>query len=78
MDQKEKIEISGANIKDVLFKIRYDMGISRHEAADKSGVSRQRINYWEVGRCAPSLDLLEQLLKSYGYRIVIEKMEEEK
>ena len=52
-------------------KLRYDLGMTQQEMADKSGVLRDKIAKIEAGIYSPNLRSLAKILEPLGYRITI-------
>ena len=54
---------------------RHESGISAQKVAEKTGVSRRAVVYWESGKRKMSYENAEKLLSALGYHIEIVKDE---
>lgn len=53
------------NIKDMIYKVRTNANMSREQFAELLGVSRQSVQKWENGDCAPELDKIIKISKYF-------------
>lgn len=72
-----RIELTGVNISDVLMDLRQSRDMTKEDVARALGVESHSVRDWESGRHIPNLDNIEGLLKAYGCRLMVEKMEVE-
>lgn len=57
-----KANILGKNIK----KIRTEKNIFQKTLAEKLGITRQTLSYWELGICEPDVDTIIKLAKYFN------------
>ena len=55
--------------KDIIFKLRTQLGISQEELAKKVFVTRQAVSRWENGETVPNIDTLKLLSKLFDVSI---------
>lgn len=46
--------------------LREAHGLNTKDFADKIGVSRQMVNYWEAGDCAPTVAKIQAMMDAFG------------
>ena len=56
-------------IKEVLFKLRTESGMSQDEVAEKIYVTRQAVSRWEMGETIPNTESLKLLSKLFNVSI---------
>ena len=69
--------MTGVNISDVLMDLRRSSDMTKEDVARVLGVESHSVRDWEIGRHIPNLDNIEGLLKAYGCRLMVEKVEVE-
>ena len=55
--------------KEILLKLRTEVGLSQEELSEKLFVTRQAVSRWETGETIPNTDTLKQLSKLYDVSI---------
>lgn len=58
-----------------LRKLRSDFGYSQTKLSHKSKVSLPTIQNIEAGKANPTIDILEKIIKAFGYRLKLEPLE---
>ncbi len=57
------------NLKDNLYKLRQQHGLSQEEFAEKIGVSRQAVSKWERGEAYPDTENLIVIAETYNVSV---------
>ena len=58
-------------------KLRHELGLTQQQMANEAGVIRELITILETRKKTPQITTLIKLLKPFGYKIGIKKINEE-
>lgn len=61
------------SIGNVLLSLRAEKGFTQVEAAERAGMSNRYVGLLEMGEGTPSVEMVQRLLKVYGYELWVGK-----
>lgn len=76
MDEDTKRELTIEKLPEIIKDLIDDTGLSHLKVSEKSELGAETVRNWKLGRGNPRLEQLLWFLDAVGYRLVVERKEE--